>query len=160
VNNFKLEVTDSIFSKTFTNKKFDSISMWHVLEHVHDIKKSISKIYDLLKIGGKIFIALPNHESFDAKYYKEYWAAWDVPIHLWHFSNKNIIELMSNFGFTFKYTKPMIFDSYYVSLLSEEYKNNYKNYIKSFVIGTISNLRAKYIDKQYSSVIYVFEKKA
>ncbi|MBR76691.1 MAG: methyltransferase type 12 [Flavobacteriales bacterium] len=160
INNFKIEVADSIFSKTFTNKKFDSISMWHVLEHVHDIKKSISKINELLKIGGKIFIALPNHESFDAKYYQEYWAAWDVPIHLWHFSNKNIIELMSNFGFTFKYTKPMIFDSYYVSLLSEEYKNNYKNYIKSFVIGTISNLRAKYIDKQYSSVIYVFEKKA
>jgi len=157
-NNFKIEVTDSVFSKALTNKKFDSISMWHVLEHVHDIKKSISKINDLLKIGGKIFIALPNHESFDAKYYKEYWAAWDVPIHLWHFSNKNIIELMSNYGFKFKCTKPMIFDSYYVSLLSEEYKNGYKNFIKSFVIGTISNLRAKYIDKQYSSVIYVFEK--
>ena len=76
--------------------------MWHVLEHIHDIKKSISKINDLLKIGGKIFIALPNHESFDAKYYKEFWAAWDIPIHLWHFSSKNVIELMSNFGLKFK----------------------------------------------------------
>ncbi len=160
INNFKIEVADSIFSKALINKKFDSISMWHVLEHVHDIKKSISKINKLLKIGGKIFIALPNYESFDAKYYKEYWAAWDVPIHLWHFSNKNIIKLMSNYGFTFKCTKPMIFDSYYVSLLSEEHKNGYKNFIKSFIIGSISNLRANYIDKQYSSVIYVFEKKA
>ena len=160
ISNFKIEVASSIFSKTFVNTKFDSISMWHVLEHVHDIKKSISKTNDLLKIGGKIFIALPNHESFDAKYYKEFWAAWDMPIHLWHFSSKNIIELMSNFGFKFKYSKPMIFDSYYVSLLSEEYKNGYKNFIKSFIIGTISNLRAKFFDKQYSSVIYVFEKEA
>tara|TARA_B100001109_G_scaffold253950_1_gene252619 strand:- start:926 stop:1825 length:900 start_codon:yes stop_codon:yes gene_type:complete len=157
-NNFKIKVSDSIFSKALINEKFDSISMWHVLEHIHDIKKSIIKINHLLKSGGKIYIALPNNKSFDAKYYKEFWAAWDVPIHLWHFSNKNIIELMSNYGFKFKYTKAMIFDSYYVSLLSEEYKNGKKNFIKSFFVGTISNLRAKFLDKQFSSIIYVFEK--
>jgi 2-polyprenyl-3-methyl-5-hydroxy-6-metoxy-1,4-benzoquinol methylase len=67
-------------------KKVSLITLWHVLEHIPDLNKIFSILKSTLSANGKIIIAVPNHESYDANHYKEHWAAYDVPRHLYHFS--------------------------------------------------------------------------
>ena len=110
----------------------------------------------LLKKNGKLIIAVPNFKSYDAKYYKEYWAAFDVPRHLWHFSQQSIHKLFSEVNMIVEKTLPMKFDAYYVSLLSEKYKTGKMKPISAFYRGFISNLRAK-PNSEYSSLIYVIK---
>ena len=141
-----------------TDLEFDSISMWHVLEHVTNLNEILIDFNKILSKNGKLIIAVPNLKSFDANYYKEYWAAWDTPIHLWHFSKDTINQLFSKHDFRLTKTKPMIFDSFYVSLLSEEFKTGNKNFIKSFLVGFASNLYGIFTKNGHSSTIYVFEK--
>lgn len=138
------------------DNSFDVISLWHVLEHLPNLEEHVSLFKRLLKPNGKLIIAVPNHKSYDAAYYKEFWAAYDVPRHLWHFSQNSIKLLFSKFGMTVVKTLPMKFDSFYVSLLSETYKTGQRNFIKAFFIGLRSNMKAKQTS-EYSSLIYVLE---
>ncbi|PRZ26233.1 class I SAM-dependent methyltransferase [Flavobacterium granuli] len=138
------------------NNSFDVISMWHVLEHVPDLDNQIKELKRLLKPEGTLIIAVPNFKSFDAKYYGAFWAAYDVPIHFWHFSKMAIKTLFEKEGMLLKKTLPMKFDSFYVSLLSEKYKSGKMNFIKAFFIGLQSNWKAKH-NFEYSSHIYVFQ---
>lgn len=140
----------------FNGQEFDVITLWHVLEHLPDLEKTIAKIEALLKPKGTLIIAVPNYKSFDANYYKQFWAAYDVPRHLWHFSQKSMRLLFSE-NMKLVKTKPMIFDSYYVSLLSEKYKTGKVFSVKAFCIGFWSNLKALQ-SKEYSSLIYCFKK--
>ncbi|MGB0973692.1 MAG: class I SAM-dependent methyltransferase [Flavobacteriaceae bacterium] len=156
-----LKTNNKVFDSSELNNlkagSFDVISLWHVLEHLPNLEEHISLFKRLLKPNGKLIIAVPNHKSYDAKYYKEYWAAYDVPRHLWHFSQTSIKLLFSKFGMTVTKILPMKFDAFYVSLLSEKYKTGYKNFIKAFFIGLRSNFKAKQTS-EYSSLIYVIEK--
>jgi 2-polyprenyl-3-methyl-5-hydroxy-6-metoxy-1,4-benzoquinol methylase len=138
-------------------KKFDVISMWHVLEHVPDLNEYINHLYKLLEPNGILLIAVPNHNCFDARYYKNYWAAYDVPRHLWHFSRLSIKNLFDQSNMTVTQTYPMLFDSFYVSLLSEKYKKGYSNFLVAFIIGLVSNIKA-FFTNEYSSLIYVIKK--
>ena len=158
IESFNLSISENTHLEQFQNNKFDSISMWHVLEHVSNLNDSIKDFNRILKSDGKIIIAVPNHKSWDANYYKEYWAAWDVPIHLWHFSKETIELLFNKNGFNLIKTKPMLFDSFYVSLLSEEFKTGKKKFINGFIIGIISNIIGLFTKRGCSSTIYVFEK--
>jgi len=139
------------------NIQFDVITLWHVLEHIEDLYAYISILNKLLCKDGKLLIAVPNFKSEDANYYKEFWAAFDVPRHLWHFSQTSIFKLFSSENMIVEKTIPMKFDAYYVSLLSEKYKSGKMNPIKSFYRGFVSNLKAKR-SKEYSSLIYVLKK--
>jgi len=156
--NFKLSVSKNTNLDQFQENQFDSISMWHVLEHVPSINKTIEGFNRILSEKGKVIIAVPNHKSWDAQHYKEFWAGWDVPIHLWHFSKLSIEKLFNNYNFTLLEKKPMLFDSFYVSLLSEEFKTGKKNFINGFIIGLISNIIGISTKRGCSSIIYVFEK--
>lgn len=140
----------------FKDNRFDVVTLWHVLEHIPNLEETISQLSDLVKPNGTLIIAVPNFKSYDAKYYKEFWAAYDVPRHLWHFSKKSMEKLFSE-NFTLERTEPMIFDSFYVSLLSEKYKTGNKFSLKAFWIGLKSNLKANR-SKEYSSHIYCFRK--
>lgn len=159
VNNYSLSVSKGTNLNQFKDNQFDSISMWHVLEHVPTLIKTITEIKRILNKNGKVIIAVPNHKSWDAGYYNEFWAAWDVPIHLWHFSKETIELLFNKNGFKLIKTKPMLFDSFYVSLLSEEFKTGHKKFINGFIIGIISNIIGLFTKRGCSSTIYVFEKK-
>ena len=139
------------------NKQFEIITLWHVLEHVENLEEYISTLKNLLTKDGKLIIAVPNYKSYDAKYYKEFWAAFDVPRHLWHFSQTSISKLFSKENMMVEKTLPMKFDSYYVSLLSEKYKSGKMNPIKSFYTGFMSNMKAR-SSSEYSSLIYVLKK--
>jgi len=135
---------------------FDVITMWHVLEHVPNLDETIFDLKKLLKPEGTLVIAVPNFKSYDASYYKQFWAAYDVPRHLWHFSQTAIRRLFFFQSMEVVKTLPMKFDAFYVSLLSEKHKNNKQNFIKAFYVGLKSNLKAKRT-KEYSSLIYVIK---
>lgn len=134
---------------------FDAITMWHVLEHVHDLRGYMAQLKNLLKENGKLFIAVPNYTSKDAAIYKENWAAWDVPRHLYHFSPRSMKTLLEKHGMEIKEYRPMRFDSFYVSMLSSKYKNGRINLVASFFNGLRSNLAAMGKPGRSSSVIYI-----
>jgi 2-polyprenyl-3-methyl-5-hydroxy-6-metoxy-1,4-benzoquinol methylase len=139
-------------------EQFDAITLWHVLEHVHDLHGYLEKFHHLLKPNGKLLIAVPNYTSYDAAKYQEYWAAYDVPRHLYHFSPRSLQELARAKGFSVKSYKPMWFDSFYVSMLSEQYKSGKGNLFRAMKNGLISNLKALGNARKCSSVIYVLVK--
>ena len=140
------------------NHSFDVISMWHVLEHVPDLDKQIKELKRLLKPTGTIIIAVPNFKSFDAKHYGKFWAAYDVPIHFWHFSKTAIKLLFEKEEMKLEKVLPMKFDSFYVSLLSEKYKSGKMNFVKAFFVGLQSNWKASQ-HFEYSSHIYILKNK-
>lgn len=135
---------------------FDVITMWHVLEHVPNLDEYILELKRIVKPSGTILIAVPNFKSFDANYYGRFWAAYDVPRHIWHFSKTAIQKLFSENEMKLVDVLPMKFDSFYVSLLSEKYKTGKMNFIKAFFVGLKSNSSANQT-KEYSSHIYVIK---
>ncbi len=139
------------------NKQFDVITLWHVLEHIPNLTEYIKQLKLLLKPNGVLIIAVPNYKSFDAEHYKEFWAAYDVPRHLWHFSKTSISKIFSLFGMKVEKTLPMKFDSFYVSLLSEKYKTKKSRPIQAFLTGLKSNVKANR-SGEYSSLIYIIKK--
>jgi 2-polyprenyl-3-methyl-5-hydroxy-6-metoxy-1,4-benzoquinol methylase len=140
------------------SNSFDVITMWHVLEHVPDVEHQVAELKRLLKPSGTIIIAVPNFKSYDAIHYKEFWAAYDVPRHLWHFSKTAIEKLFDKQNMNLEDIKPMWFDSFYVSLLSEKYMSGKMNFILGFFIGLISNVSG-FFKKEFSSHIYVLKNK-
>lgn len=136
---------------------YDVVTMWHVLEHVPDVEKQISELKRILNPDGVIVIAVPNFKSYDAKYYGEFWAAYDVPRHLWHFSKTAIEKLFARQGMDLVKVLPMKFDSFYVSLLSEKYKTGKMDFIAGFMTGLKSNMKAAQ-NSEYSSHIYIIKK--
>lgn len=135
---------------------FDVITMWHVLEHIPNLEIQIKELKRLVKPNGTIIIAVPNFKSYDANYYGKFWAAFDVPIHFWHFSKKAIQLLFQKENIKLEKVLPMKFDSFYVSLLSEKYKKGKMNFVKAIWIGLVSNWKAK-SSLEYSSHIYVLK---
>jgi len=159
IENYNLDVRDENAINNFDKETFDVITMWHVLEHVPKLNERIEQIYKLLKPDGLLLIALPNYLSWDAKFYEAFWAGYDVPRHLYHFSSKTVSLLLNKHGFSVTEIKPMKFDSFYVSLLSEKYKHGNMKYFSAFSNGLKSNFAAKKDANNYSSLIYLANKK-
>jgi len=140
---------------------FDAITLWHVLEHVYDLENTINILKNKLAENGTIFIAVPNWKSYDSEYYKAYWAGYDVPRHVWHFSKNTMTRLIENQGLQIKKIIPMKLDSFYVSLLSEKYKANGKlsitGLIKGIILGMRSNIKG-HRKVNNSSLIYLIQK--
>jgi 2-polyprenyl-3-methyl-5-hydroxy-6-metoxy-1,4-benzoquinol methylase len=154
--NIELQPTENLF--TLPQKTFDVITLWHVLEHVHDLHKYFDAFYSLLVDGGILMIAVPNYTSYDAQTYSDNWAAYDVPRHLYHFSPQSMKLLLQKHHFTLVQQNPMWFDSFYVSLLSEKYISGKTNFLKAFTNGTVSNLKTIGKTSNCSSVIYIARK--
>jgi 2-polyprenyl-3-methyl-5-hydroxy-6-metoxy-1,4-benzoquinol methylase len=154
--NLELQDTGALFQLPAPG--FDAITLWHVLEHVHELHAYIEQIKLLLKEKGRALIAVPNYTSYDAQTYRQYWAAYDVPRHLYHFSPAAVKNLLKQHGLQLLAIKPMWFDSFYISMLSEQYKNGKNNFIKAVWTGMLSNLTALFNKERCSSVIYVIGK--
>ena len=159
VEKYNLNIKKDTNLNQFKENSFESVSMWHVLEHVYQPNQTILDLKKIIINNGTLIIAVPNHESLDASIYKKFWAAWDLPIHLNHFSVKSITKLLGNHNFTLEKKIGMKFDSFYVSLLSNEHKSGGKKYLKGFIIGLLSNISAFLGKSQYSSTIYIFSNK-
>ena len=139
-------------------EKYNVITLWHVLEHIPQLEEQILFLKNHLENEGVLIIAVPNYRSKDAQHYGSYWAAYDVPRHLWHFSQESIRLLFEEKGFELIGIKPMFFDAFYVSLLSEKYKSGKMNFLKGFYHGLRSNLSARRTG-EYSSLIYILKVK-
>jgi 2-polyprenyl-3-methyl-5-hydroxy-6-metoxy-1,4-benzoquinol methylase len=155
--NTKIDIYDSL-DKIDHKKKFNAITLWHVLEHIHDVDITLTKIFEKLNNNGTLFIAVPNRESHDAVYYSEFWAAYDVPRHLYHFNHNNLINLLKKYKLNITDILPMPLDAYYVSILSHSYKFGNKSYMKALYRGYTSNKKAIKNNNNFSSSIYVFKK--
>lgn len=152
-SNTGIEIYNTDALQQFTSHSFDVITLWHVLEHLPNLEEHINVLQRLLKKDGTLIVAVPNYKSYDARYYKQFWAAFDVPRHLWHFSQDAISRLFSKKEMDVVKTLPMVFDAYYVSLLSEKYKKSTWQVFRAFYRGWISNSKAKQTS-EYSSLIY------
>jgi 2-polyprenyl-3-methyl-5-hydroxy-6-metoxy-1,4-benzoquinol methylase len=156
INKVTLKPANDLFA--FPAAGFDVITMWHVLEHVHRLHEYLEQIRKILKMNGRAYIAVPNYTGEDAAYYQQYWAAYDVPRHLYHFSPASMRKLTSEHGLEVLTTKPMWFDSFYVSMLSETYKTGASKNIMAFWQGINSNMAAMKNTERCSSLIYVLSR--
>ena len=136
---------------------YDIITLWHVLEHLPDLNEKIRQFFEKLKPGGALVIALPNHNSFDAKVYKDYWAALDIPLHLSHFRKEDIRNLTLKHNFRYQATYNMPFDAFYVSLLSEKNRPAKTNHLRALGVAALSNLKGAR-NANMSSLIHVLKK--
>lgn len=142
------------------SEQFDVISLWHVLEHIHELRDTMKWFYAALKNEGTMFVAVPNIESWDAKHYASDWAALDVPRHLYHFRQADIERLFGDHGFSLQATQNMWMDSFYISMLSEQYRGagNLSSLFKGVTMGLISNLKTLSSHSPTSSTLYIFKK--
>tara|TARA_B100001250_G_C19810500_1_gene795468 strand:+ start:1403 stop:2254 length:852 start_codon:yes stop_codon:yes gene_type:complete len=138
---------------------FNIITFWHSLEHILNLNETLNRCHSLLEGNSYLVIALPNINSFDSKYYKEKWAALDVPRHLWHFTRGGIESLLNSKDFLLIKTYPLLLDVFYIAYLTEKQKGSFFPLIKGLFLGIISNIKALF-SKEYSSIIYVFKKRA
>lgn len=153
LHGLSLQPADKLYS--LPADSFDVITLWHVLEHVHDLHPYLEQLKKLIKRGGCIFIAVPNYTSYEATVYQGAWAAYDVPRHLYHFSPEAMQKLLAAHSLQLQGSRPMWYDSFYISLLSEKYRNGRGNTVKAVFTGALSNLKA-FVDKsKCSSLIYV-----
>lgn len=159
LENYHLKLGELGNLESRVGETFDAITLWHVLEHVHDLHGYLEKFVEILKPSGRLIVAVPNHTSYDASVYKEFWAAYDVPRHLYHFSPKSMEVLLELKGFEIEAVKPMWFDSFYVSMLSEKYKSGRNNLLRAVWVGLLSNIKSFFDTKKCSSLIYIIRKK-
>ncbi len=152
----QLPVLPSIEDALKADEPFDLLTLWHVLEHLHEPDVFIEQAYQLLKESGILIIALPNRCSYDAQYYQPYWAAYDVPRHLFHFTQRDIINLTKD-RFSLEAVRPMYFDAFYVSMLSEKYRGRSLGFLRGLAVGLYSNLMAMR-SGEYSSLIYILRR--
>ena len=148
--------TVSCLENIAPTESFNVITLWHVLEHVSNLKKTLGELRSRLEKNGKLIIAVPNLNSFDSQYYQSHWAALDVPRHLWHFTTPGIQILMKEAGFVMSHKYPLWFDAIYIAYLSEQNLGNNWPLLRGSFIGFISNIKA-FFSGEYSSLIYVFE---
>lgn len=155
--NLNVQTHDYIF--LILKKQKDVVTMWHVLEHIEKLNETMRQLHLILKDNGTAIIALPNRESYDANYYQDKWAAYDVPRHLWHFSPKDFELLANKHNFKVLEIKPMHFDAFYISMLSEKYKNTFAGTLVGLMKGGIFFLRSLTNKKKCSSLTYILKKK-
>jgi 2-polyprenyl-3-methyl-5-hydroxy-6-metoxy-1,4-benzoquinol methylase len=157
--NHSLNVDHPMHLKDLPIGQFGAITLWHVLEHVHDLRETVDQLKTRLSSKGVLVIAVPNRTAYEAGVYGPYWAAYDVPRHLYHFSKKPMLRLMDNAGFVCESIKPLFFDPFYISLLSSGYKNGSKNLFAAVWYGIKTTLKGKKNIEENSSLLYVFKKK-
>lgn len=136
---------------------FQAIGLWHVLEHLPRPAETLQTLSSRLSNKGTLIIALPNLASYDAHYYGDYWAGYDVPRHLWHFTKKGVLSLAAENGFALSKTKSLFFDAFYVCYLSEKYRKKRFPLIRGILVGAYSNILSLWT-KEPSSVVYFFSK--
>ncbi|MCX6246351.1 MAG: class I SAM-dependent methyltransferase [Bacteroidetes bacterium] len=155
---YKLNVEAEGYLDQMVPQQFDVITMWHVLEHIHPLHERIDIILDIMKHDGTLIIAVPNCDSWDARYYGKFWAAYDLPRHLYHFSQETMKTLAQKHKLIIDEIIPMKLDAFYISLLSEKYSRGKQNFFRAFVNGVRSNSFANKSNNNYSSLIYVMKR--
>jgi 2-polyprenyl-3-methyl-5-hydroxy-6-metoxy-1,4-benzoquinol methylase len=155
---FGLDVIGPEKISRLDSESFDCITLWHVLEHFNDPYKYASDIFRLLKPDGVCVIALPNSSSFDAIHYGAFWAAYDVPRHLWHFNPSTFKIFAEKAGFTLDRLRNLPLDVFYISILSERYRGSKIPFLTGIIQAMPFAFLSLFNIKKSSSVIYILRK--
>jgi 2-polyprenyl-3-methyl-5-hydroxy-6-metoxy-1,4-benzoquinol methylase len=158
ISHFGVDIISPDKISKIESESFDCITLWHVLEHFHDPFRYVAEIIRLLKPGASCIIALPNCSSYDAEYYKSYWAAWDVPRHLWHFTPATFRLFCKKSGLNLENLKELPLDVFYISQLSEKYKGSPLPLLRGISKAIIFALVSVFRPERTSSVIYILRK--
>lgn len=156
VENHGLNVHSPEKLSEIASGQFNLITLWHVLEHIHRLKETVNQFKRIIRSDGALVVAVPNRTALDATRYGQYWAAYDVPRHLYHFSKKPVLKLMQDAGFSCETIKPLFFDPFYISLLSNKYKSGSSGPITAFISGIQTTLAGRKDIEKNSSLLYVF----
>ena len=156
---FGLNVDAETALPAYSDASFDVVTLWHVMEHLEHLNEMWQTLHRILKDRGVLVVAVPNPDSYDARKYGEWWAAYDVPRHLWHFTPSAMQQFGSKHGFVLEERRPMPFDAFYVSMLTEKYKGSALPFVKGFWTGLCAWFSALGKKERSSSMIYVFRKK-
>lgn len=143
---------------SLADSSYDCATLWHVLEHIHDLKGYTRDLYRILKPDGVCLVALPNTSSYDCRHFGEYWAAWDVPRHLWHFNPGSFIPFATAAGFLTEEIRPMPLDILYISVLSSRYKGSSFPLLTGMLKGSWFLLKSLVNRQTSGSLIYVLSK--
>ena len=139
---------------------YDAVTLWHVLEHVHDLHDYLERLRQLIGGSGTLIIAVPNYTSPDARRYGASWAAYDVPRHLYHFSPAAMQQLLSQHDLEVREMRAMPYDGFYVSMLSEKYDGaGAIGLPRAFFSGLRTVASGRKDPRSSSSVIYVCQGK-
>lgn len=157
IKNHALNVQAPGELKNIPGGQFGAITLWHVLEHIHDLKATVMEFKRILSSKGVLIIAVPNRTAYDAVKYGKYWAAYDVPRHLYHFSKKPVLLLMEQCGFTCNSIQPLFYDPFYIALLSSKYKSKSFRPISAAITGWQTTWKGKKDIEKNSSLLYVFK---
>jgi SAM-dependent methyltransferase len=160
ISKFGLEIISDRQISTLETNSFDCITLWHVLEHFHDPENYTSEVLRLLKPGGLCLIALPNSNSHDAQYYQKYWAAYDVPRHLWHFNPTTFGIFSARSGFVFEKIKCLPLDVFYISILSERYRGTKFAFLTGTLMSVLFSFLSLFNKEKNSSIIYLLRNPA
>ena len=156
---FGMEVKHETALADYAPESFDVITLWHVMEHLEHLNETWERLRSLLTDKGVLVIAVPNPSSYDARKYGAYWAAYDVPRHLWHFTPDTMQRFGAKHGFILSARYPMPFDAFYVSMLTERYMHRPASFFRGLLVGTLAWFSSLVKKERSSSMIYVFRKK-
>ena len=139
------------------HSKYSVITMWHSLEHIHNTGEIFKKIGNTLEDDGFLFIAVPNHDSIDRRFFKRKWIAYDIPRHLYHFTpttievflKQNRYKIISSYSM-YQDTVFNVFNSFSSKLLK---------FILSPIIIPLMFCIIFLNNKYASSILYVCQKK-
>lgn len=159
INKYNLNIVPDFLKDIPAADRFDCITLWHVLEHIHSLPETMNKLREILNPGGVIIVALPNSNSYDAAHYGKFWAAYDLPRHIYHFNRQTFSAFASGHSLSVIKVLPQKLDAYYISLLSEKYKTGSPRFLSAILTGLISNLKGKDPKKGHSSEIYILKLK-
>lgn len=155
---FNLDVLPKNAWGELSSASFDAITLWHVMEHLHDLNETWEQLQRLLQPKGRLIVAVPNAAAWDAAYYGKDWAAYDVPRHLWHFSTDNMLLIARKYGFELEEIYPMPMDAFYISILSEQNRKNKQAFLKGMYVGFRAWCSSLLNKQKSSSLIFVFKK--
>ena len=155
---FNIHINTPSDINSFNGKQFNIITLWHVLEHIYNLNEYMEQLVRLMKDDGFLIIAVPNSTSFDARFYKKFWAAYDVPRHIWHFSPEQVKLLGEKHGLKLNGIKKMPFDAFYISILSERYRGTKMPFIRGVVTGKTAWFLSLFDHRKSSSLIFIFKK--
>lgn len=158
VEKFGLKVLEPGLLNALEQESFDCITLWHVLEHFQDPFKYASEIKRLLRPGGICIAAMPSSSSCDALYYGPFWAAYDVPRHLWHFNSDTFMKFSAKAGLKITGIHSLPLDVFYISMLSEKYKGSKTHFISGILRGVLFSFRTLFNKYKSSSLVYFLMK--
>jgi SAM-dependent methyltransferase len=92
-------VVGSLPHPELAGRRFDVITMWHSLEHVHQPLEVLRAAHELLEPGGQLIVGVPNIASLPFRWFRGDWFGLDLPRHLTHFTPVTLQRMLERAGF-------------------------------------------------------------